>query len=242
LPLPDFLGIGAQKAGTTWVGSNLRCHPELYVTRPQELHFFDEHFDDGIAAYSRNFDATEGRIKGEITPAYSFLSEELVRFIRDVMPEVRLLFVMRNPIERAWSQAMMRLVYIPRRSLEDVSEAELLEQLGSWGSRKRGDYVRALDTWQSVFPREQLFIGFFEDIKERPRGLLSDIFDFLGVSPAVDWSDFPYERIMRPGTNQVSPGPPPPMPESCETFLRDLYAGQLAELRERFGERVSAWR
>ena len=60
---------------------------------------------------------------------------------------------------------MMRLVYVPNRRLEDVSEAELLEQLGSLGSRKRGDYVRALDTWQSVFPREQLFIGFFEDIR-----------------------------------------------------------------------------
>ena len=83
---------------------------------------------------------------------------------------------------------MMRLVYIPKRRLEDVSEAELLEQLGSLGSRRRGDYVRTLDTWQSVFPREQLFIGFFEDIHERPQELLSDIFDFLGVSHAVDWS------------------------------------------------------
>ena len=89
-----------RSAGTTWLGSNLRCHPELYVTRPQN-HFFDEHFDDKASRRTAGTSTRPGRVEGEITPAYSVLSEERVRFVRDVMPEVRLLFVMRNPIERA---------------------------------------------------------------------------------------------------------------------------------------------
>jgi hypothetical protein len=242
LPLPDFLGIGAQKAGTTWLGTNLRCHPELFVSRPQELHFFDEHFDAGLAAYSGNFSDAGGRVKGEITPAYALLPAERVRFIRRVMPDVRLVFVMRNPIERAWSQAMMKLVHIPGRNLEDLSEAELLDQMSSRASRRRGDYVATLDTWQSEFPTEQLFIGFFEDVKQRPQELLSDVFDFLGVTRAVDWSAFPVEQVMRPGSKEVSPGTPPSIPPRCETFLREIYADQLAELRNRFGDRVAAWR
>jgi hypothetical protein len=137
---------------------------------------------------------------------------------------------------------MMKLVHIPGRNLEDLSETELLDQLGSRASRRRGDYVATLDTWQSEFPTEQLFIGFFEDVKQRPQELLSDVFDFLGVTTAVDWSTFPFEQVMRPGSKEVSPGTPPPMPESCETFLREIYADQLTELRKRFGDRVAAWR
>jgi hypothetical protein len=240
--LPDFLGIGAQKAGTTWLGANLRCHPDLYVSEPRELHFFDQHFSMGLAEYSRFFRAAEGRVKGEITPAYGLLPENRVQFIHSVMPEVRLVFVMRNPIERAWSHALMDLVYTTGRSLEEVKETELLGHLGSQGSLKRGDYVRTLDTWLSVFPREQLFVGFFEDLRGYPQALLREIFEFLGVTSAVDWSRFPFERVIRPGSTQGSPGPPPPIPEKYESFLRELYAGQLAELTVRFGARVSDWR
>jgi hypothetical protein len=241
LVLPDFLGIGAQKAGTTWLAANLRSHPELYVSKPAELHFFDQHFADGLEEYSRFFIPGAGRIKGEITPAYGILPVERVQFIRDVMPDVRLVFVMRNPIERAWSQAMMSLVYNAGRRLEDVDETELLEHLGSRHNMRRGDYVHTLDTWLSVFPREQLFLGFFEDVRERPQELLAEIFEFLGVTSAVDWNRFPYERVFRPGSKERSPGESPPIPESCHRFLCARYADQLAELRDRFGARTAGW-
>src|SRR6478735_2243157 len=81
LPLPDFLGIGAQKAGSSWLRANLRRHPELYLP-PSELHFFDQHPSRGLAEYSRHFGATEARVKGEITPAYSVLPEDRVQSIR----------------------------------------------------------------------------------------------------------------------------------------------------------------
>ncbi len=242
LSLPDFLGIGAQKAGTTWLWANLRCYPELYLPEPKELHFFDRHCSDGLAEYSLYFSEAAGRVKGEITPAYSFLPENRVQFIRSVMPEVRLVFVVRNPIERAWVAAMMALVYKIGRSVEEVNETELLGDLGSRGSLKRGDYVRTLDTWLSVFPREQLFVGFFEDLRECPQDLLRRIFEFLGVTTAVDWGCFPYKQVVRPASEVQLPGASPPIPEKCERFVRELYADQLAELSVRFGARVVGWR
>lgn len=241
LVLPDFLGIGAQKAGTTWLATNLSCHPELFVSEPTELHFFDKHFSDGLEEYSRFFTAGAACVKGEITPAYSLLPVDRVQFIHRVMPDVRLVFVMRNPIERAWAQTMMSLVYKPGRNLEDVDESELLEHLGNKHNLRRGDYVRTLDTWLSVYPRDQLFVGFFEDIRDRPQDLLCEIFEFFGVTSEVDWSRFPYELVFRPGAAELFPGAPPPIPENCRRFLRERYAGQLAELSIRYGARVVGW-
>ena len=63
LPLPDFLGIGAQKAGTTWLWENLRRHPEIFVPDKKELHYFDNKFDQSLRYYTRRFEAARGRVR-----------------------------------------------------------------------------------------------------------------------------------------------------------------------------------
>ena len=108
--LPDFLGIGAQKAGTTWLHENLRCHPELYLPDAKELHYFDWDFHQSLRSYAEHFRDGADRVKGEITPGYSILSSIRIALIKDLMPDLRLLFLVRNPISRAWSQALMNLV------------------------------------------------------------------------------------------------------------------------------------
>lgn len=113
LCLPDFLGIGAQKAGTTWLHENLCHHPDLYLPEPKELHYFDWGFHRSLRHYSDIFKRGCNRVKGEITPGYSIIPVERMRFIRTIMPDVRLIFLMRNPIDRAWSQALMNLVKLP---------------------------------------------------------------------------------------------------------------------------------
>src|SRR5688572_21071755 len=62
LALPGFLGIGAQKSGTTWLHVNLACHPELYLPAQKEVHYFDRHFDKSLEYYSRRFRPGDGRI------------------------------------------------------------------------------------------------------------------------------------------------------------------------------------
>ena len=110
LSLPHFLGIGAVKAGTTWLYRNLRCHPELYLPHPKEVHYFDQRFDRGLRFYAGKFEDGRARVRGEITPAYSALPPDRIRFIRSVMPDLKLIFLMRNPVDRAWSHALMDLV------------------------------------------------------------------------------------------------------------------------------------
>ena len=245
LTLPDFQGIGAQKGGTTWLYENLRCHPQLFLPKHKELHYFDNGFHKSLRSYSRHFAPGSGKVRGEITPAYGIIPPSRIRFIRALLPEVKLILLMRNPVDRAWSHAMMNLVSRAERRLEDVTDAEFKSYLKTDDCRKRSDYGMLLDNWMSVFPRERFFLGFYEDLAEHPEDLLSGVFDHLGVRKDVDWSTFPLRKVVLPryvrSADQHRNSSSRMRPEIA-TFLREMYAGEIDKLHERFGERVARWR
>lgn len=234
LCVPDFLGIGAQRAGTTWLYENLRHHPELYLPEPKELHYFDWNVHQSLGSYCAKFQPGRGKVKGEITPGYSIIPSGRIRFIRAIMPNVRLLFMMRNPVARAWSQAIMNLMRLRRRTFEELSDAELFAHFRASASVKRGDYQTILTKWLTVFPREQLYIGFFEDIAARPQELLRDIFTHLGVSRDVDWHSFPFNKVFNQNAEMA-------MPEKYRAFLEEMYATDILALHDQFGDRVAGW-
>ena len=234
LTLPHFLGIGVQKAGSTWLFENLQRHPDLFLPDSKELKYFSRRFHESLSGYSRNFAEAKGKVIGDLCTSYSLLPQSRIRFIRRVMPEVRILVVLRNPLERAWSFANMQLVRDPNRRFEDVTEAEFIAHLRSEKSWKHSDYRGLLERWLRVFPEDQLWIGFFEDISGQPQAFLTEVFDFLGVRTAVDWDAFPYRTV-------INPGPRPPIPERFRGTLEELYEPTLDWLRRRFGERVNRW-
>jgi hypothetical protein len=141
MPLPDFIGIGAQKAGTTWLYSALSAHPQIWTTPKKEIHYFDRspdwrdpkiekfkkarggrsrletwHWYRKYSRLPRNdrwyaslFRPGRNQIAGEITPDYYVMDKAKVSRVHDTLPDTKLLFFMRNPIERAWSHAFMDL-------------------------------------------------------------------------------------------------------------------------------------
>lgn len=235
LTLPRFLGIGAARAGSTWLWENLRCHPALFLPEKKELHHWDQHYHSPLAAYARWFEAAGDRLPGEVTPGYSILPCERVGFIRRVMPEVRLLLLLRNPVERAWSAAIRRLVRVEGRPFEELSHQALLEHLTSNHSRSRGDYESILDTWLDHFPQEQLWIGYFEEIAERPRDLMTEVFRHIGVEPPGDWAPYPL-------VEKSNPNPPVPFPPQYRAILEEMYAPGIERLAVRLGGRAAEWR
>ena len=236
LSLPDFLCIGAQKAGTSWLYENLRCHPDLFLPDQKELHFFDRRYHRSLRFYARKFVAGAGKVKGEITPAYSSLPLERIRFIGSVMPNLRLILLLRDPVERAWSHAQMHLLEKQaKRRYEEVDEAEFFAHFSGEDSRGKGDYLGMLDRWLSIFPASQLYVGFFEDIQERPQELLAEVFRHLGVTDEVDWAGFPFRQVVNKGHRT-------PMPEKYQRYLEELYAADIERMCERFGARANGWR
>ena len=142
----QFLGIGAQKAGTTWLFSMLSRHPDLSFPAGKEIHFWDQQHDRGIDWYRNLFASDTQRLEGEITPAYAILAPELIRDCHAHFPHVRLIYLIRNPIERAWSSALMALTRA-EMTLPEASDQWFIDHFNSAGSRARGDYAGCIAAW-----------------------------------------------------------------------------------------------
>lgn len=235
LTLPDFLGIGAMKSGTTWLYHNLKLHPDIHMPSPKELHYFDRNFHRSLRRYASNFRRAAGKVRGEITPGYAVLAPSRIAYVRRVMPDVRLVFMMRNPVERAWSHMLHDYVKRAKRPYDRIAEDEILAHFRSPASRERGNYLANIENWIHHFPEEQLFLGFFEDVSRRPVALLRDVQAHIGVEPRVD-------EEARQLTAVSNRGPGIPLPPKYREFLEELYAPEIDALSRRFGERVADWR
>lgn len=233
--LPDFLCIGAQKAGTTWLHENLKCHKDVFLPRIKELHYFDAEPLSSLSEYSRHFNrATKNQTIGEITPAYSTLSGSRVRLIKELMPDVRLILILRNPVERAWSQAVMNLITQKGRLISEVSDDEFYNHFQSQASISRTNYLSCIDTYLNYFSEEQLLISFFDEISEHPKDLLARVFSFINVEIPIDWSEYPFYKIIHK-SDEV------PIPQQFEIKLRLQYADQVSLLKDRFRSYTLGW-
>ncbi len=176
---PHFLGIGAQRAGTTWVHQCLAEHPEVYVPTEKELHFFDSNFENGVDWYRAHFppqfvDAV--RIAGEITPTYLGSSIAAQR-IAELRPNAKLFVILRDPLDRAYSAyQLFKETRFATRSFEVACRpgSDLVRQ---------GLYAQHLARFLALFPRERLRVWLYDDVLKQPANVLRELFEYLGVQP-----------------------------------------------------------
>ncbi len=256
LTLPDFLCIGFRKSGTTWLYENLHFHPEIYLPPYKNVRYFSNDYKQPLASYAAHFKDGRGKVKGDFSNGYSFIDSRRIDFIAKVMPHVKLIVLLRNPVEREWSEFIHNVTEAGEK-LEHLGEAEILDRLERSALLKAGGYNAVLDKWLSYFPENQVYIGLRDEIKREPQKLLSEVFTFLGVSSEVDWSAFPYEAVIVPPVNKEFQleGYDPwrgvrvenyrsaanDIPAVYRQFLAEKLAAELARLSQRFGERVAHW-
>jgi len=202
-PLPGFLVIGAQKAGTTALYAYLRQHPAITGPSWKEVSFFDRHYARGEAWYRGNFPNSlraRGDLVGEASPSYLFhpLAPERVT---GLVPDAKLIALVRNPVDRAYSHYQHE-VALDREplSFEDALAAEEERLRGeedhmladpayfshAWWNytyRARGLYADQLERWLAVFPREQLLIVPTDDLAADPGATYARVLEFLGAVP-----------------------------------------------------------
>jgi hypothetical protein len=223
-PLPDFLILGAQKAGTTALYAYLRRHPGITGPSWKEVSYFDRHYARGPSWYRGNFPnvlRARGALVGEASPSYLFhpLGPERVK---ELLPEAQLVVLVRNPIDRALSHYHHE-VALGREPLSFehalAAEEQRLdgeeERLRSdpryfsraWWShtyKARGRYAEQLERWLAVFPREQLLILPSEELLDEPECTHAQVLEFLEAPPhRLDSYPRVYERRyegMEPGT------------------------------------------
>jgi hypothetical protein len=199
---PDFLIISPAKTGSSWLAANVNRHPQLFIAEGKEVKYFSSFlrwFD--LDWYLDHFVPARGRSKGEASPSYALLPVERIRLIRSLMPGVRLVYLMREPVARAWSHARHNHLYGEANFLSlpsgPATEGQWRENFTHDWPLNSGDYLGQLRRWLSVFPPEQMYVGFYESIAREPAALLRRVFAFLGADPLIDLSSFPLtERIL----------------------------------------------
>ena len=173
--LPNFLYVGPDKAGSSWLHEVLLKHPDVYLTPAKDLYFFDRYYDRGSAWYAAQFRAArEERIVGEVCQDYLFHPEAAER-IHATLGQVRVMVSLRDPVERAWSSYLyMRKHGIGPDTFHEAlsTRPELLEH---------GRYATGLDRYLQRFPRELVHVALFDDLTRDPQSFLDGVTRFLGI-------------------------------------------------------------
>lgn len=206
MTLPNFLVIGAAKAGTTSLRSYLDQHPSIFVPERGEPSFFahagekpsysgpgDADWNGTLftqeAAYEALFDKARGQAAiGEISPRYLYFEKASER-IAERIPEARLIVILRHPVDRAYSHFLMNRSRgcEPADTLPDAIEMEAERAAQGWGWDWRyvgaGLYHEQMQRYFARFPRDRIKVFLYEDLKDRDV-FFSELFAFLGVDPA----------------------------------------------------------
>jgi hypothetical protein len=234
-PRVNFLIIGVQKGGTTALFDYLGDHADVALSREKELHFFDDETQDWAApdygAYHARFDDPAGRPLGEATPIYSYWPGALER-IATYNPAMKLILVLRDPVDRAWSHWRMEYA----RGVEREGFARCIRQgrqrlfdAEPWGFHRefsyveRGFYGEQVERILTLFPREQLLILTSAGLESDPAVALASVRAFLGLPPG----QAPTPRRVHVGQEMNYPSE---LTTEDVAFLREIYAADAERL------------
>lgn len=197
MPLPRFIIAGAPRSATTWLYMLADRHPSIAMAKPMrpEPKFFlrDELYARGLRYYEQTWFGSlpEGRVLGEKSANY-FESAAAASRIACDLPEVKLIFLLRNPVERAYSNYLFsrengfesepfdRALELEASRTQNLPENLRFTRPFSYFTR--GLYARLLGPWLNLFPRRNVLVLRTEDVEQAPESVAGRVFDFLGVS------------------------------------------------------------
>jgi hypothetical protein len=177
--LPNFLIIGVQKGATTWFAKNIGEHPDIFIVDQKEIHFFDRHFEKGVDWYEAQFKNWSGQSAiGEATPGYIYFKDIPSKIRTTLGDKVKLIVSLRHPVDRAYSAFWM---FLSRGVIPADSDFRTLFYQDDHGFQKRGFYFEQLSRYLKYFPRENLLIQIYEEMKLHSQQALSQCLAFLDV-------------------------------------------------------------
>ena len=231
-PKVSFIVIGVQKAGTTALFDYLSDHPGLNLSTVKEAHFFDDESLDwsnpDYGLYHRRFDPGRPGPMGEATPIYIYWPDSLER-IRAYNPQVRLVLMLRDPVERAFSHWRMEtargverapFAWCIREGRRRLFDAEPWGHHREFSYVERGYYGEQVERLFALFPRDQVLFLQQEALRADPNAALAQVSRFVGVEPP------PPVAPRQVHVGQKIGGLDP----ADAAYLRDLYAADQARL------------
>jgi hypothetical protein len=272
--LPNFLCIGAQKAGTSWLFNKLQQHPQIWMPPVKELHYFDhlfvpenrrwteghikrsvrqsikwhctrlEEINLGHIGYMASladariftevwyrhcFDrpVAKGKVLGDITPEYCMIPEAGIQYLVKLLGPVKIIYIVRNPFERALSQVRMNA---ERRGLNGTN-VDWLAMVREPDIATRGAYATYVPHWEAAIPKENLLFLPYGRIAKDPTGVMGDIETLIGVNHFAGYKKLD-ERVHSTKSASVS--------REAEDYLQDLVSLDSAFIEQRFGAQFAA--
>lgn len=173
--LPTFVYVGAAKAGSMWIDAALREHPQIFLPVVKRTFFFDRNYHSGIEWYKAHFSGAERfQASGEICHDY-FLTPSVATRIKECIPDVKIIFCLREPAERLVS------AYLHEREHGNIGKQSFEQFIANEGVLQKSRYLDNLKPYFEIFPRNQLLVLFYDNLKEDPAQFYSNICRFIGV-------------------------------------------------------------
>jgi len=261
---PDFLCVGGQKAGTTWVYEQLAAHPDFWMPPRKELHYLDERGhrptrfsprrDDqrdvrfleklhqlgtqpwlDLAGYGQLFAAKSSLLSGDITPGYCLLQDEIIAMVLRHFPKLKVIFLARDPVERVWSHLSQR-VRTGRIPKFNVNAPEEVIRHVLHSSVVLRSYPSVIAArWRRGVPADQYRVFFFDDLQTDPAGLRRAIISFLGGDPEKPSGQLRADYNPAAKLKKLS------LSNGVRAHLAEFYADELRACATELGGPATTW-
>ena len=261
---PDFLCVGAQKAGTSWLYQQLEPHPDFWMPPVKELHYFDQlnkrrqfhpprcgderdasflhgmknlngRFYLDLDGYGRLFCHKGRLLSGDISPAYSTLTDEVIERVVNHFPNMKVVFMARDPVERAWSQLSMGVRLGMINKFDATDPEEVVCNLLNPGVLIRSHPSKIVARWRRYVPQEHFHVYFFDDLKEKPAELRRSILEFLGGDPVKPSGE------LKPHENNDAGRDKLPLTAKVRDRVARFFEQELKACAAELGGRAKTW-
>lgn len=261
---PDFLCIGAHKAGTTWLYQQLDRHPDFWMPPVKELHYFDQlsrvqratrprcrderdcRFLEGLRSlsaerdidlenYSRLFESKGSLLSGDISPNYSTLSKKVIQKVVECFPSLKVIFLARDPVERVWSHLSMEVHYHQIEPFDVTDIDEVNRNLLRRGMLLRSYPSAVVARWKCHVHPDRFRIYFFDDLQSNPTELRRSILNFLGADPDM------LARTATVDYNSWARMAKLPLTDKVRSHLAQFFRKELKTCAARLGGAARNW-
>lgn len=244
---PDFIIVGAQKAGTTSLYNCIRQHPQVLAASKKEIHYFSRFYNKPLNWYLEHFPERDDQVlSGEASPFY-LLHPQSANRIAQAYPQIKIIILLRDPVQRAISHYHQQY----RRGHETLPMMEAFKKesqrtehawqnllankqlsgsaLQKFSYLKRGEYIHQIKRYETCFPADQILVLESQDFFGHPYDMLSLTYGFLGIDP-----DFKPEDLWprKPGGYEEADS-------EILSFLQQYYAPFNSQLFEHLGKKFN---